>query len=73
LKAVFTVLNQFSEVDHETPWEGPVHMKPLKQNLADLLLDEGHALSSLFEKEQEDLTELVSVAVGITQLVYDAV
>lgn len=41
-------------------------MKPLKQNLTDLFLDEGHALSSLFEKEQEDLTELVSVAVGIT-------
>jgi hypothetical protein len=73
LEAVLTVLYQLSEVNHETPGEGAMHVQALKQDLTNLLLDERHALSSLFEEEQEDLAELVSVAVGITELVHDAV
>jgi len=51
LETIFTVLDELSEVYHEAPGEWAVHVKALKQDLADLLLDEGHALSGLFEEE----------------------
>jgi len=73
LEAILAILDEFSEVDHQAPWEGAMHVQALKQDLTNLLLDERHALSSLFEEEQENLAELVSMAVGVAQLIHDAV
>jgi len=73
LEAVLAILDELSEVDHQAPWEGAMHVQALKQDLTNLLLDERHAFSSLFEEEQEDLAELVSVAVGVAQLIHDTV
>jgi len=51
LEAVLAILDELSEVDHQAPWEGAMHVQALKQDLTNLLLDERHAFSSLFEEE----------------------
>jgi len=73
LEPVLSVLYQFPEIDHQTPWEGPMHVQSLEQNLADLLLNQRVHLLSLLKQPEQDLTELVRMAIGIAQLVHDAV
>lgn len=65
LESVLAVLDQFSEVDHETPGERAMHVQALEEDLADLLLNERLAFPSFFKQEEKDLTELVSVTVRV--------
>jgi len=65
LEPVLRILNQFAEIDHQTPWERPMYMQPLKQNLTDLLLNQRVHLLRLLEQPQQYLTELVRMTVRI--------
>lgn len=73
LEPVLCVLDQLSEVDHQAPRERSVHVEPLEQNLADLLLYERIHLLGLLEEAQKDLAELVGVTVRVAKLIDDAV
>lgn len=70
-KLVARILNQFNKGDKKTPRMWSVNNKSFKQNSGDLLLD---GLSVGFCKQiQERAGEIVSVAVGISELIGNCV
>ena len=69
-EAILGVLNQLSEVDHQSPWVGSQSLKTLEEDSADLLL---YIWLRFNEQPEEYETEEVSVAIGVPELVDDAV
>lgn len=69
-KAIFCILNQLSEVYHESPRERSMCLQSFKQNSADLFLNLRHTFHKQIDKNQ---AEVESVRIRIPQLVNNRV
>lgn len=69
-EAVLLVLDELSEVDHQSPRVRLQRLESFEEYCADLLLDHGFRLS---KEAQDNHAEEQSVATGVSQLIDDAV
>lgn len=65
------ILDELNEGDEKSPWVRAIHYQPLQQDPGDLFLD---GLCICLSKEvQEGAAEVVSVTVGVAQLIGDGI
>ncbi|MPC11106.1 hypothetical protein E2C01_003758 [Portunus trituberculatus] len=61
----------FNKGDEESPWMWPVHYQPFQQDSGDLFLN--CFCVGFSKKVQEGAAEVVSVTVGVAQLIGDGI
>lgn len=70
-KLEWGILDEFNKGDKESPWVWAVHYQPFQKDSGNLFLD---CFRVGFSKEmQEGAAEVVSVTVGVAQLIGDGV